>query len=67
MQSFAVPYGDRGWEGSSSGVGYLILEAEGTFDIETVLAGVILLTSFALTLDFCITLIENALLKWQAK
>lgn len=53
--------------GSSAGVGYLILEAEGTFDIETVLAGVILLTSFALTLDFCITLIENSLLKWQAK
>ncbi len=53
--------------GSSAGVGYLILEAEGTFDIETVLAGVILLTGFALTLDFCITLIENSLLKWQAK
>ena len=53
--------------GSSSGVGYLILEAEGTFDIETVLAGVILLTGFALTLDFAITLIEQSLLKWQAK
>jgi len=53
--------------GSSAGVGYLILEAEGTFDIETVLAGVILLTAFALTLDFAITLIERSLLKWQAK
>jgi NitT/TauT family transport system permease protein len=53
--------------GSSAGVGYLILEAEGTFDIETVLAGVILLTSCALTLDFAITLIEGSLLKWQAK
>jgi sulfonate transport system permease protein len=53
--------------GSSAGVGYLILEAEGTFDIETVLAGVILLTTFALILDFAITLIEASLLKWQAK
>ncbi len=53
--------------GSSAGVGYLILEAEGTFDIETVLAGVILLTSCALTLDLVITLIEGSLLKWQAK
>lgn len=53
--------------GSSAGVGYLILEAEGTFDIETVLAGVILLTACALTLDFVITLIEASLLKWQAK
>ena len=53
--------------GSSAGVGYLILEAEGTFDIETVLAGVILLTAFALALDYAITLIEASLLKWQAK
>jgi NitT/TauT family transport system permease protein len=53
--------------GSSAGVGYLILEAEGTFDIETVLAGVILLTAFALTRDFLISLIEASLLKWQAK
>ncbi len=53
--------------GSSAGVGYLILEAEGTFDIETVLAGVILLTTCALILDFAITLFENSLLKWQGK
>ncbi len=53
--------------GSSAGVGYLILEAEGTFDIETVLAGVILLTTCALTLDYIITLVEESLLKWQAK
>ena len=53
--------------GSSAGVGYLILEAEGTFDIETVIAGVILLTAFALTLDFLISVVEASLLKWQAK
>jgi NitT/TauT family transport system permease protein len=53
--------------GSSAGVGYLILEAEGTFDIETVIAGVILLTTFALILDYLISMVEASLLKWQAK
>jgi NitT/TauT family transport system permease protein len=53
--------------GSSAGVGYLILEAEGTFDIETVIAGVILLTAFALMLDYLISIVETSLLKWQAK
>ena len=53
--------------GSSAGVGYLILEAEGTFDIETVIAGVILLTAFALLLDYLISIVETSLLKWQAK
>jgi len=53
--------------GSSAGVGYLILEAEGTFDIETVIAGVVLLTACALILDYLISIIETSLLKWQAK
>jgi NitT/TauT family transport system permease protein len=53
--------------GSSAGVGYLILEAEGTFDIETVIAGVILLTTCALILDYLISIVETSLLKWQAK
>jgi NitT/TauT family transport system permease protein len=37
--------------GSSQGVGYLILQAEGTFDINTVMAGILVLTAFALVLD----------------
>ena len=37
--------------GSSRGVGYLILQAEGTFDINTVMAGILVLTAFALLLD----------------
>ena len=37
--------------GSARGVGYLILQAEGTFDINTVLAGILVLTAFALVLD----------------
>jgi NitT/TauT family transport system permease protein len=53
--------------GSSAGVGYLILAAEGTFDIETVIAGVVLLTACALILDYLISIVETSLLKWQAK
>jgi NitT/TauT family transport system permease protein len=30
--------------GSSQGVGYLILQAEGSFDINTVMAGIVVLT-----------------------
>ena len=37
--------------GSSRGVGYLILQAEGAFDINTVMAGILVLTAFALALD----------------
>ena len=38
--------------GSAKGVGYLILQAEGTFDINTVFAGIVVLTVFALLLDY---------------
>jgi sulfonate transport system permease protein len=53
--------------GSSQGVGYLILQAEGTFDINTVVAGIIVLTAFALALDAVVGLIETRLLVWQPK
>jgi NitT/TauT family transport system permease protein len=53
--------------GSAAGVGYLILQAEGTFDIDTVLAGIIMLTMFALILDAVITVVEDALLVWRPK
>jgi ABC-type nitrate/sulfonate/bicarbonate transport system permease component len=32
--------------GSARGVGYLILQAEGTFDVNTVFAGIVVLTAF---------------------
>src|SRR5215468_3579367 len=50
--------------GSARGVGYLILQAEGVFDINTVLAGILVLTMFALLLDFAVTKIEGRLLVW---
>ena len=53
--------------GSSQGVGYLILQAEGTFDINTVMAGIVVLTGFALVLDALVGRIERRLMKWQPK
>jgi len=53
--------------GSSQGVGYLILQAEGAFDINTVMAGILVLTAFALALDGLVGLAERRLLKWQPK
>jgi NitT/TauT family transport system permease protein len=51
--------------GSSRGVGYLILQAEGSFDINTVFAGVLVLTIFALLLDKLVTIAEKRLLVWR--
>ncbi|WP_353191776.1 ABC transporter permease [Pandoraea pnomenusa] len=51
--------------GSSRGVGYLILQAEGTFDINAVIAGVLILTAFALILDGLVGVVERRLLVWQ--
>jgi NitT/TauT family transport system permease protein len=53
--------------GSSQGVGYLILQAEGSFDINTVMAGIVVLTMFALVLDSLVGRIEKRLMKWQPK
>ena len=51
--------------GSSQGVGYLILQAEGSFDINTVMAGILVLTVFALVLDALVGRVEKSLMKWQ--
>ena len=53
--------------GSSEGVGYLILQAEGTFDINTVFAGILVLTAFALLLDWLVTAAERRLMVWQPR
>ncbi len=53
--------------GSASGVGYLIHQAEGVFDINTVMAGILVLTAFALVLDGAVGRIERRLLKWQPR
>ncbi len=53
--------------GSARGVGYLILQAEGTFDINTVFAGILVLTAFALVLDAAVGWLEKRLMKWQPR
>ncbi|MFO1243705.1 MAG: ABC transporter permease [Ramlibacter sp.] len=53
--------------GSARGVGYLILQAEGTFDVNTVFAGIVVLTAFALVLDGVVGRIEKRLMKWQPR
>lgn len=53
--------------GSAAGVGYLILQAEGVFDINTVVAGVLVLTACALVLDGLVGIVERKLMKWQPK
>jgi NitT/TauT family transport system permease protein len=51
--------------GSARGVGYLIQQAEGAFDINTVFAGIVVLTAFALVLDFAVGRAEKRLLVWR--
>jgi NitT/TauT family transport system permease protein len=46
-------------------VGYLIQQAEGAFDINTVFAGILVLTAFALVLDFAVGKVEKRLLVWR--
>lgn len=53
--------------GSAQGVGYLILQAEGSFDINTVMAGILVLTAFALVLDTMVGQVEKRLMKWQPR
>ena len=51
--------------GSARGVGYLILQAEGTFDVNTVFAGIVVLTVCALLLDAVVGRLERRLMRWQ--
>lgn len=51
--------------GSAEGVGYLILQAETTFDMNTVMAGILVLTAFALVIDRAVTELERRFMRWQ--
>ena len=53
--------------GSARGVGYLIQQAEGSFDVNTVFAGIVVLTLCALLMDGLVGRIERRLMKWQPK
>jgi NitT/TauT family transport system permease protein len=51
--------------GSAAGLGYLIQQAEGTFDVAGVFAGMIVLSAFVILIDLAVTLAERRLLVWR--
>ena len=51
--------------GAAAGLGYLIQQAEAVFDINTVFAGILVLTAFALVLDGLVSFGERRLLRWR--
>ncbi len=51
--------------GSAAGLGYLIHQAEGVFDVTGVFAGMAILMVFVIIIDSIVTLVENRLLVWK--
>jgi NitT/TauT family transport system permease protein len=51
--------------GSAAGLGYLIQQAEGVFDVAGVFAGMFVLSVFVVLIDFGVTLVERRLLVWR--
>jgi NitT/TauT family transport system permease protein len=51
--------------GSAAGLGYLIQQAEGVFDVAGVFAGMVVLAAFVIAIDLAVTAIENRLLVWR--
>ncbi|MEV0287935.1 ABC transporter permease [Kribbella sp. NPDC050820] len=51
--------------GSSRGVGYLISQAEGTFDTTGVFAGMVVLSAVVLIIDVVVHRLERHLLRWK--
>ncbi len=51
--------------GSAAGLGYVIQQAEGVFDVAGVFAGMFVLAAFVIGIDFIVTLVERRLLVWR--
>jgi NitT/TauT family transport system permease protein len=51
--------------GSAAGLGYLIQQAEGIFNVAGVFAGMFVLSAFVILIDFGVTLVERRLLVWR--
>ncbi len=51
--------------GSAAGLGYLIQQAEGIFDVAGVFAGMFVLSIFVILIDVAVTLVEKRLLVWR--
>jgi len=51
--------------GSAAGLGYLIQQAEGVFDVAGVFAGMFVLSIFVILIDMAVTMVERRLLIWR--
>ena len=51
--------------GAAAGLGYLIQQAEGVFDVAGVFAGMFVLAAFVIAIDMIVTLVERRLLVWR--
>jgi NitT/TauT family transport system permease protein len=51
--------------GASAGVGYLIAQAEGTFDTTGVFAGMVVLSVVVVLVDLAVNRVERHLLRWK--
>ena len=51
--------------GSAAGLGYLIQQAEGIFDVAGVFAGMFILAVFVIAIDGVVTVVERRLLAWR--
>ena len=51
--------------GSAAGLGYVIQQAEGTFDVAGVFAGMFVLAVFVVAIDMLVTVVEKRLLVWK--
>jgi NitT/TauT family transport system permease protein len=51
--------------GSAAGLGYLIQQAEGMFDVAGVFAGMFVLAAFVIVIDTIVTMVERRLLVWR--
>ena len=51
--------------GAAAGLGYLIQQAEGVFDVAGVFAGMFVLAAFVIVIDVIVSLVEKRLLIWR--
>jgi len=51
--------------GAAAGLGYLIQQAEGVFDVAGVFAGMFVLAAFVIVIDMGVSMVEKRLLVWR--
>jgi NitT/TauT family transport system permease protein len=51
--------------GAAAGLGYLIQQAEGVFDVAGVFAGMFVLSAFVILIDILVSMVERRLLVWR--